>query len=479
MKIVPASLLSKIARFELLSLAGVVEELKTKHPKFVSQIDFFIQRDPTKKYLAYEVKTLASGQALENEIADVIELFHQFKDKLEQKDINQWQFTKLRDKLFETRDFLALSKSQQKKELKENIKKIEIQGAQKLYEDDQCELIYVPDKASACFYGKGTKWCITMQNANYFEDYQSNNVVFYYLLRKDLPPENINQKVAFAVQRDQDNQIVNSNSAIQVFLSDDRQIDAKSAFPGLATGSTILNIIKQDVPTHPMGFLAKLNFKPNELSLEDYAKNMTEENKHTVAHKATDSKVLSFLSKDKDGVIRYFVAKNKNAPPEILASLSQDPDTSVREAVAANLNTPPDVLLSMVNDDGWLVINKLINNLNTPIQALLQIAKETKIEGAGVDARAALARRPNTPPEILSQLAGDGAAYVRREVAGNLNTPVEALEYLAQKINEHPVDFMGDISIRGKLINNPNFPPQLRDHYFPLDKFHQNGERRR
>jgi hypothetical protein len=408
-------------RYALFSVAGIVEDLKVKYPDLIAQLEFFIQRDPTKKYLAYQMKTLSSGQALQNEIADVIDLFHQFKDKLGQKDINQWQFPALRDKLFEIRDFSSLSKSKQKKELKENIKKIETQGAQKLYEDDQCELIYVPDKATACFYGKDTKWCITMQNANYFEDYQGNNVVFYYLLRKDLPQEDLHQKIAIAVQRDKDNQIINNKNAIQAFLSDDYQVAPEILLQKsyLSAGSAILNLIKQNAPTHPMGFLAKLNFKPETLSAADYAKNVTEDNKKLIAQKAADPKVLSFLAKDDSYSMALSLAANSNTPAEILTSIVSKFDS-----------------------------DKISHHNRSTI--LLEIAAN-----------------PNTDPKLLSKLALYKMENIRIAVAHNPSTPPETLEYLANEGENSGFVSAYMSNVRSGVMNNPSFPKHLRAKYFP------------
>jgi hypothetical protein len=305
-----------------ISLASVADNLKKKYPDLSNKIDFLAKEDPTpqKKYLPYAIKVLHSGQALENEIADVLKLFHQFSHKLDKKDINQWNFTDLRDTLFNIRDFGAnKSKNEIKKELKEEMKDFSISGGETLYEDDQYRLIFVPNKATACKQGEGTRWCITMSNEKYYEDYTGNNVVFYYILRKDLPADDVRQKVAFAVHRDENNEIDDSKyrEGIQAFLSDDTKVspDAGTDYFGW-----LLTLMKQDAPKRPMGFLAKMRFKPQELSFEDYMKNM-KEYEEEIAKNTKDPKILTYLSRSSNLKVMKSVSVNSATPKEALEKM--------------------------------------------------------------------------------------------------------------------------------------------------------------
>ena len=66
-----------------------------------------------------------------------------------------------------------------------------------------------------------------------------------------------------------------------------------------------------------------------------------------------------------------------------------------------------------------------------------------------------LARRRNTPPEILERLANDEDFYVRWHVAENHNTPPETLERLA---NDH------FYYVRLGVTRNPNTPQYIKDY---------------
>ena len=77
-----------------------------KYPALKNEIQFFIENDPSgnRKYLEWSCKMLDNGQALQNEIQDVVNLFHKYSTNLDKKDINQYKisdFTSLRDQLFE------------------------------------------------------------------------------------------------------------------------------------------------------------------------------------------------------------------------------------------------------------------------------------------------------------------------------------------------------------------------------------------
>ena len=280
------SIINRINNF--VKIAGL-KDLIEKYPQHKAAIEFLHNADPSpnKKYLNYAVKNLVSGQALQNEISDVIKLFHKHQHRLDNKDINSYNFTQLRDKLLE------LSQVNTKSQIKNEIKST---GGKKLYEDEQCILMLVKNKGAACFYGAGTKWCITMDSQSYYEQYVSGNVVFIFLLRKDLQQENPSYKVAMAFQRGLNNEILK----VQYFNAIDNIISEDEVKNGLSHFTTIKSIAENTAKQEPKGFLAILKTKPETLTLEDYKKNMNE------------------------GQSKEIIAKDVNTPPEILAMLAKD-----------------------------------------------------------------------------------------------------------------------------------------------------------
>jgi len=112
-------------------LASIKSDLIEKNPGLASEIEYLSSNDPSKrdKYLIYSAKVLKSGQALKEEISDVINLFDRYKDRLDKKDINAWNFTELRDNLFKIRDeFAGMTKTKFKKVDPEKSWEIRIDG---------------------------------------------------------------------------------------------------------------------------------------------------------------------------------------------------------------------------------------------------------------------------------------------------------------------------------------------------------------
>ena len=112
-------LLENASRFALICLATSKDSLLKKYPDLKEAIETFVQQDPTGgtlKYAEWEIKVLKSRQALSQEIADVVALFHRFRDKLDKKDLYAYQpaeFTGLRDKL------MGLAEEQKRKTRRE------------------------------------------------------------------------------------------------------------------------------------------------------------------------------------------------------------------------------------------------------------------------------------------------------------------------------------------------------------------------
>lgn len=115
------------------------------------------------------------------------------------------------------------------------------------------------------------------------------------------------------------------------------------------------------------------------------------------------------------------LARSRQAAPDELRALASSEYDFVREAVATNPSTPPDVLAQLLpktvntwNDS--LLLLALVRNQSTPTEVLeavpglvlsrLQVRDDHKSFEVGV----ALARRPDTPDEVLVTLISDERA---------------------------------------------------------------------
>ena len=98
--------------------------------------------------------------------------FKQLKDKgllsLEQKDIDRYSTLEELQQVLSSLSTVK-TKTQQKKERK-------VAGAELVYEDDSWKVYHITTEKAAKLYGKGTKWCISAEENNQFNDYDMNTI---------------------------------------------------------------------------------------------------------------------------------------------------------------------------------------------------------------------------------------------------------------------------------------------------------------
>jgi len=437
-------------RVSILKLASRISDLKNKYPEYADKIDMLARRDPSgnHKYLPYAVKTLVSGKALENEIADVVDLFHKYQHKLDNKDINSYKnFTELRDTLFEIDRDKNKSKRQEKLEIK-------TEGGRKIYEDNQCVVIYVKDKAASCFYGSGTKWCITMENHDYFEDYQSENIIFYFILRKDLDKENSNYKVAVVVYRDDKNKI----KKIEYFDAMDAQSETPRYTKDLTNWEKILTLITQDAENIPKPVGAKI--KNNEATEEELLAEIEKGNYlNHIALFTSNPKIMKkiFNHPKIDRIILVSLARNENLPPEMFEKILNHPKTdySVLLNLAKNPNLPPEMFEKILNHPkvNSNVLENLAVNEKLPSEMFEKILNHPKINNVALYY---ISKDPYLPPELFEKIFNHPEVdnNVLESLVVNEKLPPEMFE----KILNHPK--INNIALY-YISKDPNLPPEL------------------
>lgn len=205
-----------------------------KHPDHEDEIRLLASRDPSGnlKYLDWAGKILASGQALAPEIADVLDLFHQFAGRflderrrgkrVRGKRVHPDIHTYRPQDLAGLRDLLLKIKRSQDRKRRKRERLYRIEGsieADVIYDSPQLIVRHIKNKQASVHYGLGTKWCISMLREGYFEDYESHNAVFFFFERK-IPSKDEFDKVAVMVPRAE-----NNVEMITAFNSLDQQID--------------------------------------------------------------------------------------------------------------------------------------------------------------------------------------------------------------------------------------------------------------
>lgn len=124
--------------------------------------DFLIQLK--EDYKTAKTKFLAD-KATESDITTAIDTFKKIQNRLtgDEKNIDWWAkqgWTK----------FEAFIKTKAAEKTKSSLKKT-VGDALFLRDDDQWTILVPLDHEASCFYGKGTDWCTTKQNRDYFANY--------------------------------------------------------------------------------------------------------------------------------------------------------------------------------------------------------------------------------------------------------------------------------------------------------------------
>ena len=161
-----------------------------------------------------EREITSSTQRLLNALEPILRTYHQGLDlaKSLQKsgrvnldgpanDINTFQPGSL--ELLEFVRELKAEKQRRERE-KEQAKAISKQAKQEsnvIYEDENVKVIRPNTKLASCYFGKGTKWCISAEmSQNYFDSYTSQGKAFYFMFWAGAPnPNHPFAKVAMVV----------------------------------------------------------------------------------------------------------------------------------------------------------------------------------------------------------------------------------------------------------------------------------------
>jgi len=363
------------------------DDLKIKFPNLSSEIDE-LENTVHPKYLEWCVKQLTQNFSI-NDLIPTIKFYDKNSSKFQSKDINAYKT--LKDLENELKEIGSKSKTELRKEVKS-------EGAEKLFEDDQYVLLYIKNKDASVTYGAGTKWCITMRDAKYFEQYSNENVVFYFLINKNLDQKNSLSKLAFAIQRDKENKILKT----EIFDAEDKQITIPKSL------EKFLKISEQDAPKRPMGITVKLKF--GLLSKEEILSLINDKDSDVrweVAKRigsvggAFAREYLLKMMNDKDSDVRWKVAEKIGSEGgafaiEHLPKMMNDKDSDVRREVAKRIGSvggafAREYLQKMMNDEDYYV--------------RFEVAKRIGDEGGAF------------ADEHLPKMMNDEDYYVRREVA--------------------------------------------------------------
>ena len=211
------------------------DDLKKKYPDKAADIDNLVSQRMKSKYLEWAVKQLIAGAAM-SDLVPSIAYFDKNWQRFKNRDINSYTAKSLEDTVKD----LGFSS---KKKSKESDK---LDGAEKIAERNNVVLLFIKSKKGSICYGSGTRWCITMDSASYYDDYTSEGVLFYFLIDKNLDVTHPMHKVAFVVYRTSGD--VKTVSKMEIFDAEDDRINSAKLSD---TGIAMLSIIKSDAPSRP------------------------------------------------------------------------------------------------------------------------------------------------------------------------------------------------------------------------------------
>lgn len=123
-----------------------------------------------------------------------LQFFERNKDKYPKKDFKEYVGLNF------DRDFLDFTDSLMEEQEKKKEKEVARKNVDKIYEDNKVLIVSPKTHQASCFYGAGTRWCVTMKGSPaYFEQYTSGKKL-YFIILKGMSQDNPFYKIAINVK---------------------------------------------------------------------------------------------------------------------------------------------------------------------------------------------------------------------------------------------------------------------------------------
>jgi hypothetical protein len=432
-----------------LLIEGKIDDLQEKYPNL--DVQALAQLDPTpqKKYIEWIVKqTLAGGS--KDDIGPTIDYFHKNNQRFQNKDINSY-------KTLKSLEDVVKDISQKKTSAERRAEKKE--GSYTIFEDDDVNVIFVGSKESCQTYGAGTKWCITMRDLSYYEQYTSGNTIFYFILSKKRT-DNKYAKVAIAVERGANNELLRT----QYFDQQDatiREQQLQEIFPSFPA---IKAAYVADAGTQPKNLLAKMHSGEATFQEEKEAYDIWKGQKgfDKVIELIKTPEMMQFLLHDLSGdeALRYVKSHAGKMNEQTFRVAFSNPSMKkyILKSMYDIVMAPPG---SYIDSYTWMNTNTL-----KKYKSWVQDQIDSESEPRNVLYVAAL----TSSDEILKKLAASNQSKIRRAVIANENVSQAAVDIIAN----HPSmedeivrDYTLDALFRNKSISGNS----IRSLFNQLDYF--------
>ena len=441
---------------------GVREDaVLKKFPDWAPQIKFFVENDPSgnRKYLEWSCKMLDGEISTEEEIQEVVNLFHKYSTNLDKKDINQYKisdFEPLRDRLFEID--LERNKTKEKYKMPSDCM------AEVIYDSKNFLVRHIQNKSASVHYGLGTKWCIAMKDETHFHSYDQNNSVFFFIFNKRLTIEDPNYKIACEIQRDKDNR----RTDVCYYDAEDTEFDSVSDKLG-KENMLIMSEMFKVAKSVPRSLLARLDNE--ELSrkellacYEEYKDKQASDDKSYVLKKIAETsncpeiilRGIMSLDEENSKVERWTAIKNPNFPIDLMQDCAKS--AVYREALVRNPNCPTNFLEFIMKKCTSYIKTIILAHKNCSDDMFLRLTKDKSVEVrilcmnhkrcsldmfrkiAEADQsnyfQSQVAESKKCPPDVLLNIVKNESIRdsVKAHVVSNQKCPVEAFEYVWNNI---------------------------------------------
>lgn len=362
-------------------LEGRLERVKNKFPYIPDQyVDLFAENDPSGnlKYLEWMVKHSQWGLGNPDDprggsvdlIIKAVNLFDKNLPKIKHKDINFYKSVK---ELYAVALHAEeqVSKQKQKKHIKQN--------AIKLWDDDNWFIMSPTSHKTSCYYGAGTKWCITEKDPrNWQEYYDQQDINFIFARNKNKSEEDPMYKIAIALYPDSNH--IEIYNAVDHKIYDGLYQNGLNKFFPPYISSKIMSTYKEKQSNFLQNKMSKIlnqirnsdnvmeildNLKTNELKI--FFQNMP----FTLEDWKKINNNIDILYQG----FAYYLNNNPNLSEEALLAMNQDIDMSILSHPSATFDLRKRILEKRL-EDGHIQLNasgisKFFNNAEPELIDLL------------------------------------------------------------------------------------------------------------
>jgi len=185
-----------LSQISNLLLEGRKEDARKKYPKHSDEIfNYYVENDPSgnQKYLSWLLKNTNPDYKavtdINKELLDMIKLFHQYQSMFYEKDINKQTFDTLDREVDDVRERLLKKKEEKQAKKEKTI----------IYSDDRWLVVSPHSWKASCYYGAGTKWCVTMKETPHHWNRYSKRASFFFVIDKTKNQDDPLYKVAYRV----------------------------------------------------------------------------------------------------------------------------------------------------------------------------------------------------------------------------------------------------------------------------------------